>query len=143
MFYGQQRHQLDAKNRFRVPSKYRSKFGDVIFLSRGSNNCIYVFSDESVKELLFDRFSSVGTTGNVNLIKAKRLIFANTFDLTDDGQGRFTLPEELMKHAKISKNIVSVGAGNWLEIWGEELWDEHNNENGDYDELMSALVGAE
>ena len=143
MFYGQQRHQLDAKNRFRVPSKYRGKFGDVIFLSRGSDNCIYVFGEESVKELLFDRFSDVGITGNQNLIKAKRLIAANTFDLEDDGQGRFILPDALIKHAKITKNIVSVGAGNWLEIWSEEAWDEYNSKNSDYDELMSALVSGE
>jgi len=140
MFFGSQHHQLDAKNRFRVPSKYRGKFGDVIYLTRGSDKCIYVFGEESVKELLFDRFKDVGIIGNKNLIEAKRLISANTFDVTDDGQGRFILPEALLKHAAITKNIVSVGAGNWLEIWGEEAWEEYNNKKNNYDELIEALV---
>ncbi|MCL2370268.1 MAG: division/cell wall cluster transcriptional repressor MraZ [Firmicutes bacterium] len=140
VFYGQHRHQLDAKNRFRIPTKFRKFFGDKIFLTRGSDNCIYVFGEDGLDKLLFDRFKDIGLISTKSIIKAKRQIAGHTAEAEDDGQGRFTLPEFLIKHAKISKNIVSVGSSNWLEIWSEERWDEYNEENDDYDALIESLV---
>ena len=143
MFYGQYRHQLDAKNRFRIPAKFRKHFGDKIFLTRGSDNCIYVFGENGLDKLLFERFKDVGIISGKSMIKAKRQIAAQTAEAEDDGQGRFTLPEFLIKHGKINKNIVSVGSINWIEIWSEDRWDEYNEENSDYDALIEALVSGE
>jgi len=136
VFFGQHRHQIDAKNRFRIPSKYRGKFGDTIYLML-STNCIYVLDDIGLEKRLAT-LSEVDIVDDSNLIELKSKIGSNTFDVADDGQGRFVLPDKLIKGAKINKNIVSVGAINWLEIWAEEQWEEFDKSR----ELKTMLAEA-
>jgi MraZ protein len=42
-----------------------------------------------------------------------------------DAAGRIMVPGFLGEHAKLSKEIVVVGAGDRLELWNRTSWDEH------------------
>ena len=41
-----------------------------------------------------------------------------------DGSGRIIIEDRLLKHARIDKNVVFVGAGKQIRVWAEELWEE-------------------
>jgi MraZ protein len=53
-----------------------------------------------------------------------RLFFyANSKECDIDRQGRITLPQDYIKYAGIRREMVNVGFGNRIEIWGKEIFD--------------------
>jgi len=51
-----------------------------------------------------------------------RFIYAGASESELDGQGRVMLPQSLLKHAGLSKEIVVAGLRDYLEIWDHEAW---------------------
>ena len=51
MFLGEYRHQIDAKNRLRVPAKLKSELGDKFVVTKGSNGCLFVFNSKTMESL--------------------------------------------------------------------------------------------
>ena len=70
--------------------------------------------------------------------KSLRLLLASAFEAEEDNQGRILVPQELRDYAKIKKQIVFIGAGNRVEIWAEEVWEDYST--GDFDSLASDLA---
>lgn len=116
-------HQLDAKNRMRIPAKLRDELGDGYSVTIGTGGCLYVYSKEQmqgVKESL----------KNLNPYKAEplkvaRYILSNTWDAEEDKQGRILIPENLRKFAKIEKNVVVYKGPVCIEIWSKEVYEEY------------------
>ena len=128
-------HQLDAKNRMRIPAKLREELGQNYSVSVGSGGCLVVYSEEQMAEIK-------ATLKNINpykesQIKAARFILFNTWDAEEDKQGRILLPENLRKYAKIQKNVVVFKGPSSIEIWSEEVWNDYFNEVN-FNDLASA-----
>lgn len=119
-------HQLDAKNRMRIPAKLREELGEGYFVTVGTGNCLYVYTAsqmEKVKKAL----SNVNPYREEEL-KPARFILYNTWQAEEDKQGRILLPENLRKYAKIEKNVMVFKGPNCIEIWSEEVWNEYFND---------------
>ena len=43
MFYGEYAHTLDAKGRMSMPARYREELGEKFMVTKGINNCLFVF----------------------------------------------------------------------------------------------------
>jgi MraZ protein len=54
--------------------------------------------------------------------KLSRFYQGNSFEIDLDASGRVTLPPPLLEHAAIEKEVVVVGVGDHLEVWGRERW---------------------
>ena len=129
-------HQLDAKNRMRIPSKLREELGSNYYITVGSGGCLNVYSEEEFQEIK-------STLNNINKyretqLKAARYILYNTWQAEEDNQGRILLPETLRKFAKIEKNIVVFKGPNCVEIWAEEVWNDYFNDVN-FNDLADAL----
>lgn len=129
-------HQLDAKNRMRIPAKLREELGEGYSITVGSGGCLYVYSAEQMQEVK-------ATLKNINSfrekqLKAARFILYNTWQAEEDKQGRILLPENLRKFAKIEKNVIVFKGPNCVEIWSEEVWNEYFNDVN-FEELADAL----
>ncbi len=116
-------HQLDAKNRMRIPAKLREELGAEYSVTIGAGGCLYVYSSEQMREVK-------NTLKNVNPYKAEtlkvaRYILSNTWDAEEDKQGRILLPENLRKYAKIEKNVVVYKGPVCIEIWSKEVYDDY------------------
>ena len=44
-------------------------------------------------------------------------VLSQSINLNFDSEGRVTIPEKLLKHAKIKTNIIFVGLGKVFQIW--------------------------
>ncbi len=113
-------HQLDAKNRMRIPAKLREEIGEGYSVTVGAGGCLYVYSKEQTEEVK-------ASLRNINAyrdkqLKAARFILYNLWEAEEDNQGRILLPENLRKFAKIEKNVVVFKGPNCVEIWSEEVW---------------------
>lgn len=137
MFLGEYRHQIDAKNRLRVPAKLKTELGDKFVVTKGSNGCLFVFNSKTM-ENLYSKLQNVPIS-DVEAQKSIRMLFSAASEAENDEQGRFLLPQSLKEFAKIDKNVVTVGAGTRIEIWSEENWNKYNS----YDNFDSVLGGLE
>ena len=48
---GEYDHQIDAKNRIRIPAKLKGN-EDKLYFSKGTNGCIFVFYEAAIREKL-------------------------------------------------------------------------------------------
>ena len=46
MFIGEYQHSLDDKGRVIVPSKYREQLGSHFILTKGLDDCLFIYSEE-------------------------------------------------------------------------------------------------
>lgn len=127
MLIGTYYHQLDQKNRFRIPAKLKEKLGGDLILTIGSGGALELFSSEELNA------SVLSKTTNISLFdetaqKSLRILLSSAHELEADNQGRYLLPQSLKTHANILKNIVIIGVGNRLEIWAEEKWKEYTQD---------------
>lgn len=132
-------HQLDAKNRMRIPAKFREELGDGYYITVGTGGCLYVYDKEKMAEVT-DELRKVSAYRESQL-KAARFILYNTWEAEEDKQGRILLPENLRKYAAITKNVVIFKGPTCVEIWGEERWNEYFNdvEFGDLADALDSL----
>ena len=129
-------HQLDAKNRMRIPAKLREELGSNYSITVGTGKCLYVYTEEQMQKVK-------ATLTNINpyrekQLKAARYILYNTWEAEEDKQGRILLPENLRKYANIEKNVIVFKGPNCVEIWSEEVWNDYFNDVN-FEDLADAL----
>ena len=44
-------HQLDAKNRMRIPAKFREELGSNYSITVGTGGCLYVYAEEEMQKV--------------------------------------------------------------------------------------------
>ena len=139
MFKGMFEHQVDDKNRLRIPSKFKKELsgenGEKSYsFFRGMNRCICVMSDDELDETI----SGIAEEGVSEATQASALFFGSIFSAEEDAQGRVVLPASLKRMAGITKDVVTLGRGRRLEIWSAERYYEYI-EGVDYDEQLKKL----
>ena len=139
MFKGLFEHQLDDKNRLRIPSKFKKELtgenGERKYsFFRGMNNSISVMADEDLDDLI----ASIADEAISEANPATALFFSSIHYAEEDAQGRVVLPTLLRKIAGIKKALVTLGRGKRLEIWSAEKYYEYIN-NINYDQALKDL----
>ena len=76
-----------------------------------------------------------GIIGNIEIL---RFLYRDAVTAEPDSQGRVVLNTTLIEHAKIIKDAVVVGCGDYSEIWSAEEYDRIVGDE-DADELREAL----
>lgn len=139
MFFGEYDHQVDAKNRIRIPSKFKSELSNGYYFVKGTTKCISIYPTANMEQFV-NQFSGVNildTEGQEALTE----IFGNVFPGDEDGQGRVVLPKALREYAGIEKDVVAVGMVNRIDIYAKEERERIRNEKS-YNERLSALRGS-
>ena len=139
MFTGEYHHQIDEKGRIRIPAKLKDALGANPVITRGSDGCLFVFTKEKADEIFYSNFDSNDLTSSART-RAKRYIASSSDVLEEDKQGRVLLSPSLIKLAGITKNIVTIGAYDRVEIWSEERWNAYiGDSETDFDECLKSL----
>ena len=138
MLIGEYKHNLDPKKRLSIPSKFRKELGGGAVLSRGLDNCLFLFPSKywaSFAEML----------GGLSITKKDmrayaRLFLSGAMEVAFDSLGRILIPDHLKKYADLKKITVITGAFNRLEIWDEERWNSYKaNFEKDSDNIAEKL----
>lgn len=120
---GSYQHTLDVKGRVFLPAKYREAMGSSVYMTRGLENSIYIFS-ETEWEKFSDKIKSL-TIGNARDIQ--RIFLGNAAQSDVDSQGRIAIPQPLRAFAMLEKDVAVVGVSSRVEIWDAARWNEYNN----------------
>lgn len=123
MFIGEYHHSLDQKGRLAIPTKFRKSFGGKAVVTRGLDNCLFVYTMPEWKKLA-EKLSNLPIS-QANTRAFARLMLAGAMDVDLDKQGRIILPEYLRSFAGMKKATVITGLYNRLEVWSEDAWTKY------------------
>ena len=120
MFIGEYHHTIDEKGRIIVPAKFREELGNNFIVTRGIEDCLFVYSSENWAKIT-DKLSSLPFTHKDARV-FNRFFMSGATDVELDKQGRMNLPAPLISYAHLLKDCVIIGTGDRLEVWSEEAW---------------------
>jgi len=127
MFLSTYQNILDKKRRVSVPASFRSYLS-----SMGYNGviCYPSFNNSSIEGCAQNRIEKLSETiDSLNPFEEKRDIFATSVlaecvNLQFDGEGRISIPDKLLSHAKIKQSMLFVGQGETFQIWEPKLFEK-------------------
>lgn len=125
-FCGQYHHQLDDKGRFRIPPVFRKQLGVDPMMFCSFDNCLCLYTAEAFDKLVEKRFSDTDLL-DVDLADIMRSILPSVQPVVEDKQGRVSLNSAFIEQCGMSKNLISIGMFDRVEIWDEEKFKEHMN----------------
>ena len=120
MFTGEFHHNLDAKGRLILPSKFRDELQETVMITIGLDGCLKVYTMASWQKI-YEKLMTLPTTSRDARIYV-RMVIGKACECTFDSQGRILIPANLIKEASITKETVVVGVGDCLEIWSADRW---------------------
>ena len=123
MFIGEYKHNLDEKARLAVPAKFRKDLAKGVVITRGLDNCLFLYTLEQWEKLAV-KLSSLPIS-QTNSRAFARLMLAGAMDVELDSQGRVIIPDYLRKYANIKKKTIIAGLYDRLEIWDQETWEKY------------------
>ena len=136
---GEFQHSIDTKGRLIVPAKFREGLGETFVVTKGLDNCLFVYPmdewkvlEQKLKALPFTRSDARAFV---------RFFFSGATECELDKQGRILLPNNLRQYAKLDKDVVVLGVSSRVEIWGREQWDTYSNQaEVSYEEIAEKIV---
>lgn len=136
MFMGEYNHTIDAKGRLIVPAKFREALGDEFVVTRGLDDCLFVFPNEGWK--VFEEKLSTLPVANKNARRFARFFLSGAATVELDKQGRILIPTTLREYGALEKEVVFIGVANRVEIWSKERW-ESSAVMDDMDEIAESM----
>ena len=127
MFLSSHENKLDKKGRVSVPASFRSYLS-----SMGYNGiiCYPSFNNISIEACPQSRIEKLSESiDSLNPFEEKRDIFATSvlsesINLQFDSEGRISIPEKLLNHAKIKHTMLFVGQGKTFQIWEPNFFEK-------------------
>ena len=120
MFLSSYENKIDKKGRVSVPATFRSHLSGM-----GYNGFISYpsFNHSALEACSQDRIEKLSNAiDSLNPFEEKRDFFATSIlseseNLQFDTEGRVSLSEKLLLHAKIKNTVLFVGLGKTFQIW--------------------------
>ena len=122
MFIGEYHHSVDDKGRLIIPSKFRDELGTKFIITRGIENCLFVYALESWEKIVNKLETLPFTKKDARAFI--RFFLSGASEAEFDKQGRINITSPLISYANITKECVVIGTGDRLEIWSEESWND-------------------
>ena len=127
MFLSTLENKIDKKGRVSVPASFRSYLS-----SMGYNGviCYPSFNNPSIEACSQNRIEKLSDSiDSLNPFEEKRDVFAtsvlaDSVSLQFDSEGRISIPDKLLEHAKIKQTILFVGQGKTFQIWEPKLFEK-------------------
>lgn len=125
---GEYHHTIDEKGRIILPSKIRYDLGENFIVTRGLDNCLFIYPKDEWTEII-NKYKSLPNTKDAR--NFMRFFLSGATTLEFDKQGRINIPDILVKFADLKKDCVIIGVNERLEIWSKENWENFISNNED------------
>jgi MraZ protein len=127
MFLSTYQNKLDKKMRVSVPASFRSYLGNM-----GYNGviCYPSFNNPAIEGCSQSRIEVLSNSiDSLDPFEEKRDFFATSvlsqsINLQFDTEGRITIANQLLNHAKIKNTMLFVGQGKTFQIWEPKLFEK-------------------
>lgn len=123
MLIGEYRHTIDPKKRLSLPAKFRQEIGKKVVITRGLENCLFVYTikawKEKVEKLLQLPMGQADSRG------FSRFMLAGAVETEVDSLGRVLVPDFLRDFGNLKGTVAVIGVGERIELWDEGAWDAY------------------
>lgn len=127
MFFGSYEHLLDEKNRLVIPSKFRGLLGSKVYILKGFDGCLSLFTENDFNAYL-KKLSNL-EFGDKLAREVQRISLSTVFDLEVDKASRIQIPTALVNKYHITHEVTVVGMIDHIEVWSKEKWNEYVSAN--------------
>jgi MraZ protein len=120
VFQGASSLHLDAKGRLSVPTRHRDALGESggqLTITKHPHGCLMIFPRPE-----WERFRERIAALPMQAQWWKRIFLGNAMEVEMDASGRVLISPELRAAAGLSKEVVLLGMGAYLELWDAQLY---------------------
>jgi MraZ protein len=110
-----------------MPAKFRDDLGEKFVVTKGLDNCLFVYPNEEWKSLEQKLRTLPLTSKEARAFI--RFFFAGAAECEADKQGRILLPANLRDYAGLEKDLSIIGVSTRVEIWNRDAWENYNGES--------------
>lgn len=138
MLIGEYTHTIDPKKRLSLPAKWRKELGKTVVVTRGLDNCLFVYPLSAWKEIT----KKVGqlSFGSEATRSFNRFFLSGAVEVEVDKLGRILLPDFLKDFAGLESKVALAGVHDRVEIWEEARWQAYKEKiEGQADALAERL----
>lgn len=123
MLIGEYTHNIDAKKRLSLPSKWREELGKKLVVTRGLDNCLFVYPLKEWEKIT----EKIGKLplGQADTRGFNRFFLSGAVEVEVDTVGRILVPDFLKVFASLSARVVLAGIHDRVEMWDENRWIEY------------------
>lgn len=126
MLIGEYTHSLDSKKRVSLPSKFRKEIGKKIVMTKGLDNCLFVYPMKEW-ERIAESLNSLPFVHSDNR-SFSRFMLSGAVEAEVDSAGRVLIPDFLYEFAELKDKVIIAGVHSRIEIWDEEKWQEYKKQ---------------
>jgi len=114
MLIGEYKHTLDPKKRLSMPSKWRKELGKKLVVTRGLDNCLFVYPLKEWKKIT----EKIGQLplGQADTRSFNRFFLSGAVEVEVDSVGRILVPDYLKDFGQLDSKVVLAGIYNRVEI---------------------------
>lgn len=125
MFLGEYSYLIDDKKRLAVPPKFRQKLGKKAVITRGLDNCLFLYP---LREwaVLAEKLSKLPIS-QADARGFSRIMLAGAMEVELDSLGRILIPDYLKQYANLTKKVLIAGLYNRVEIWDQDKWSQYKD----------------
>lgn len=121
MLQGEFHHTVDSKGRCFFPAPLKEFIGEDPIICYGYNQNLMVYSKEGWQEFV----AQIKSKDFEDAYMLSHYFISRSSKATIDPQGRMVIPQTMREFAEITKEVVLVGTGDFVEVWSQHAWDEH------------------
>ena len=126
MFMGEYHQKIDDKGRLTIPSKLRYELGESFIVTRGLDNCLFIYPKEEWNQVI-SKYKELPNTKDAR--NFMRFFLSGATEVNFDKQGRINIPMPLIKYSDLLKDCIVIGVNERLESWSKENWDSFIENN--------------
>lgn len=138
MLIGEYHHTIDDKGRIIIPSKFREELGSEFIVTRGLENCLFIYPSNRWNEIV-NKLNAIPFTKK-DARNFMRFFLSGATAMEFDKQGRINITSVLISYADLKKDCVIIGVGDRLEIWSNDNWNNfYEGNKEDYSNIAENL----
>ena len=126
-FTGTFEHNLDAKNRLTIPSKFRTALSGGVVLSRGVETWLSLYPAATYTEMAQQALAGINPLSPRGR-ELRRMLYSTALETELDSAGRVMLTPKFLGHAGIDREVVITGVGECLELWDRSTWEAYDTD---------------
>ena len=127
MFLGTYLVSVTSGKRISIPSVFRENLGKELVLSQWYEECLVLVAKSSLNTLL-TRVTGKERTIIEPVRRTEHFIFASSYEVEPDEQGRIVIPDRLVAYASLGQQVYFLGVGDRVEVWNKETWEAREKE---------------
>lgn len=139
MLIGEYIHTLDPKKRLSLPSKWRAELGKTLIVTRGLDNCLFVYTTAAWQKLT-DKVAEL-PFGQADTRGFSRFFLSGAVEVEVDKAGRILVPDFLKDFAKLKGKVVLAGLHDRVEIWDEKKWNDYKKKIEEQADKLAEKLG--